>query len=300
MTTSVEGGPELQTSKRCARCETVTEDRYCACCGTELNRPRDLSTKQFLKEVIVAITDVDSALIASFKSLVTKPGHLTAEYLWGDRNRFLAPFRLFLLCNVIYFVAAAQLKIGVLTVPFNVQTERMMYGGVASGMVDERLQMKAPAMTLEERAARDSIKKVFATKYDGATVSVGKIIVAVLIPLYALVLQILYIGRRRFFAEHLILATHLTAFLLVAVAGMGLVAALAERAIRAAAWNDEFLFDAFFLIAFGSYTYLAQRVVYETGRTGAAVRTVLLAACMAPILVTLKFVLFVVTLHWVG
>jgi predicted amidophosphoribosyltransferase len=70
VTISVEGGTELQTVRRCSRCEAVNEDRYCACCGNELDRPHDLSTKQFLKEALVAVTDVNSALIASFLSLV--------------------------------------------------------------------------------------------------------------------------------------------------------------------------------------------------------------------------------------
>jgi hypothetical protein len=167
-------------------------------------------------------------------------------------------------------------------------------------MVNDHLHMQAPAMTLEARAQRDSMKSVFETKYDGATVGIGKVIVAVLIPLYAIAFQILYVGRRRFFAEHLILSTHLTAFLLVAVAAMGLVAAAAQRVAKAGSQNDELLFGAFFIVAFGTYSYLAQRVAYGTDRTGAAVRTALLALSMVPILVALKFVLFVVTLHWVG
>jgi hypothetical protein len=231
---------------------------------------------------------------------VTKPGELTREYLWGSRTRFLAPIKLFLLCNLIYFVAAAQFGIGVLTVPLKVQTSQMTYQGVASSMVNDHLHMDAPAMMQATSAARDSIKNVFATKYDGATVGIGKVIVAVLIPLYAIAFQILYVGRRRFFAEHLILSTHLTAFLLVAIAVMGAIATGAQRLARAGPQNDELLFGTFFIVAFGSYAYLAQRVAYQTDRAGAALRTILLAMSMVPILVALKFVLFVVTLHWVG
>ena len=134
------------------------------------------SLKQFVKETAIAVTDVDSALIASFRSLVTKPGELTREYVSGSRTRFLTPIKLFLLCNLIYFVAAAQFPIGVLTVPLWVQTNQMMYQGVARSMVNEHLHMEAPAMTLEASAARDSIKTVFATKYDGATLGIGKVI----------------------------------------------------------------------------------------------------------------------------
>ena len=298
MTISVEGGAEVHTGRRCSRCEAVSEDRYCACCGNELDRTHDLSTKQFLKEALIAVTDVNSALIASFVSLVRRPGELTAEYLRGDRTRFLPPFRLFLLCNVIYFIAAAQLQIGVLTVPFHTQTDQMAYANVSRGMVNEHLHMTAPAMTLDARATRDSIVNAFALKYDGATVGIGKVIVAVLIPMFALVFQILYIGRRRFFAEHLTLATHLVSFLLLAIAVIALAAAGAHYLIGPG--NRQPVFDAIFIAAFGLYVYLAQRVVYDTNRGGAVLRTVLFAASLVPILVAIKFVLFVVTLHWVG
>lgn len=300
MTVPVEDGTVAPAGRRCKRCEAAKGERYCACCGNELDRPRDLSVKQFLKEAALAVTDLDSALISSFRSLLTKPGELTVEYLFGDRNRFMAPFRLFLLCNVIYFVAAAQIGIGVLTVPLRVQTNQMMYQDVARAMVDKHLHMEAPAMRRAAGSQRDSIKSVFAAKYDGATVGIGKIIVAVLIPLYALLFQLLYVGRRRFFAEHLTLATHLTAFLLVAIAGMGFVAAAAQRIANAGPQNDELLFGLFFITAFGSYAYLAQRTVYETARAGAAVRTALLAASMVPMLVALKFVLFLATLYWIS
>ncbi len=231
---------------------------------------------------------------------MTKPGELTREYAWGNRKRFLTPIKLFLLCNLIYFVAAAQFPIGVLTVPLRVQTGQMMYQGVARAMVDEHLHMEAPAMTLEERAARDSVKTVFATKYDGATLGIGKVIVAALIPLCAIAFQILYVGRRRFFAEHLILSTHMTAFLLVAIAGLGVIAAGAQRLAGAWSLNNELLFSTFFSVAFVSYSYVAQRVAYETDRMGAAIRTGLFAIAMVPILTVLKFILFVVTLHWVS
>lgn len=300
MTTPVERGTASPDGQRCKRCESAEGNRYCTCCGNELGGPRDLSTKQFVKDAVVAVTDVDSALISTFRSLVTKPGELTTEYLSGDRSRFLAPFRLFLLCNLIYFVVAAQVGMGVLTVPLSVQTNQMMYQEVSRAMVDEHLHMQDPAMMAKPVAARDSIKRIFTAKYDGATEGIGKVIVAVLIPLYAILIQILYTGRRRFFAEHLVLATHLTAFLLVTFAVIGIAAAVVDRVTGAGARNEELLFTVAFVVAFSTYAYFAQRVVYHANRASAALRTVVLTAGIAPILVILKFVLFLVTLYWIG
>jgi hypothetical protein len=91
---------------------------------------------------------------------------------------------------------------------------------------------------------------------------------------------------------------YLVAFLLLAIAAIALAAAAANR--LGSAGKGQLVFDTFFIAAFSLYVYLAQRTVYETGRGGAVVRTALLAASMLPIIVAIKFVLFVVTLHWVG
>jgi hypothetical protein len=69
---------------------------------------RGLSLKHYLREAFAAVTDIDSALIGTFRMLLTQPGRLSYEYLHGDRHRYLPPFRVFLLCNVVYFLFATQ------------------------------------------------------------------------------------------------------------------------------------------------------------------------------------------------
>lgn len=264
---------------------------------------RDLSLKHFLKEAFVAVTDVDSALVASFRSLVSRPGRLTVEYFDGDRSRFLAPFRLFLLCNVVYFIVVAQFGVGVLTAPLSVQTGQMGYRMVTRMLVAKRLGQEAPAMTLEAAAARDSARRMFAVKYDGATEAVGKAIVVVLIPLYALVLQALYAGRNRFYAEHLVFSTHLIAFLMLAIAAVGAVAGLlggmAHQLSIARGGTDEILYASILIVAFGVYIFQAQRVAYDVSARGAAIRTLILTLSIGPMLVAFKFVLFLATLYWI-
>jgi hypothetical protein len=267
-------------------------------------KTRDLSLKHFLKEAFVAVTDVDSAFIATFRWLVTRPGALTVEYLEGNRARFMAPFRLFLLCNVIYFVVVAEYGVGVFTAPLSVQTGKMGYRAVTQMLVTKRLGEDAPAMTLEEGARRDSTRNMFAVKYDGATEGVGKAIIVVLIPLYALVLQVLYAGRGRFYAEHLVFSTHLVAFLMLTVAALGAVAGgvggMMHRLSLSRGGEDEVLYSVILVVAFGTYVYQAQRVAYGASPRGAAIRTAILASSAVPMLIAFKFVLFLATLYWIN
>ena len=266
-------------------------------------KPRDLSLKHFLKEAFVAMTDVDSAFIATFRWLVTRPGALTVEYLHGNRARFMAPFRLFLLCNVIYFVVVAEYGVGVFTAPLSVQTDRMGYRAVTRMIVAKRLGQDAPAMTLEEGARRDSVRRMFAVKYDGATEAVGKAIIVVLIPLYALVLQLLYAGRGRFYAEHLVFSTHLVAFLMLTVAALGAVAGgvggMMHRLSLSRGGDDELLYSVILVVAFSTYVYQAQRVAYGVSPREAAARMLVVALSSVPMLIAFKFVLFLATLYWI-
>jgi hypothetical protein len=266
-------------------------------------KSRDLSLKHFLKEAFVAVTDVDSALVASFRSLVTRPGALTVEYLAGDRERFMSPFRLFLLCNVIYFVVVAQFGVRVLTTPFSAQTNQMGYAKVTRMIVAKRLDEDRPVMTLDAAARRDSVRQMFEVKYDGATEGVGKVIVFVLIPLYALVLQLLYAGRDRFYAEHLVFSTHLIAFLMLAMAALGSVAGIvggmAHQLSVVRDGPDEVIYSAILIVAFSVYVFQAQRVAYGASGREAAIRTAILAVSVGPLLVAFKFVLFLVTVYWI-
>lgn len=266
-------------------------------------KSRDLSLKHFLKEAFVAVTDVDSAFIATFRWLVTRPGALTVEYLNGDRARFMAPFRLFLLCNVIYFVVVAEYGVGVFTAPLSVQTGTMGYKSVTRMLVAKRLDQEAPAMTLEEGARRDSVRRMFAVKYDGATEGVGKAIIVVLIPIYALVLQLLFAGRGRFYAEHLVFSTHLIAFLMLIIAALGAVAGgvggMMHRLSISRGGEDELLYSVILVVAFSTYVYQALRVAYGSSARGAVLRTVVLAFASLPMIIAFKFALFLATLYWI-
>jgi hypothetical protein len=148
------------------------------------------------------------------------------------------------------------------------------------------------------------VKKTFAAKYDGATEGVAKAIVVVLIPIYALLFQALFAGSRRYFAEHLVFATHIVAFLLVifplSIYAVRTGNVLLVRSVGHSLPVGEAVYDIMLCSVFGWYMYEAQRRAYHSGRTAALVRTIALVVLMIPILVIFKFVLFFATLYWIS
>lgn len=303
MTTTVGADAPSLTPLQCARCGAQSVGRYCASCGSAIGGRRDLSVKHFLREAVAAITDLDSALIGSFRALILRPGELTAAYLRGDRHRYLAPFRVFLFCNLLYFVAVAQFGITVLTAPLEVQMDEMTYRHVSRAIMVKRYPALTQAATPGQRERRDAMRVSLTARYDAATESVAKLIVVVLIPFYALVLLVLYVGTRRYFAEHLTFATHLVGIFLLAIPASGLALTGYLRILALAKLHPqlgELPYVAFITAWLGAYAYAAQRVVYGSGRLATSVRTVLLVATLVPIIVAFKFVLFLVTLYWIA
>jgi hypothetical protein len=304
VTIVVGAGTGSLTPLECAHCRAPVVGSYCSNCGRPAGARRDLSVKHFLREAVLAVTDVDSALIGSFRALLLRPGQLTLEYLRGDRHRYLAPFRVFLLCNVLYFVAVAQFHVTVLTAPLAVQLDEMSYKTASRGIMIRRYPALVQRATPGQQARSAAMRASITTKYDGVTEEIGKLIVVVLIPFYALVLLALFIGTKRYFAEHLIFATHLVALFLIIIPASGLALSgllmLAQLVTHARMPESEELYAGSMILWFSAYAFVAQRVVYGAGRLATSVRTVLLAATVVPIIVAFKFVLFLATLYWIA
>lgn len=291
------------TPLRCPRCGAEGIGRYCSACGNVLGGTRDLSVKHFLKEAALAVTDFDSALIASLRSLLVRPGELTAEYLHGARHRFLPPFRVFLLCNLLYFVAVDRLHVTVLTAPLVVQADQMTYRNASRAILAKHYPLMADT-ALARKPARDSLRKTIAAEYDGATEGIGKLIVVVLIPLFAVLFQAMFLGTKRFFAEHLVFATHFVSFFLLSIPLSGYLAAFGFFLLRRfdvhLPSDDESMYVAAMTALIGTYAYLGQRRAYGSARIPALVRTAAIAVTLVPVVVAFKFVLFLTTLAWIG
>ncbi len=304
MTTTVGASASPLTPLQCARCGAQSVGKYCSSCGHALVGRRDLSIKHFLREAALAVTDFDSALLGSFRTLLLRPGGLTATYLRGDRHRYLPPFRVFLLCNLLYFAAVSQFHTTVLTAPLDVQMDEMTYRNATRAIMVKRYPALMQSATERQRARRDAMRKTITTRYDDATEGIGKLIVVVLIPFYAIVLQLLFVGTKRYFAEHLVFATHLVSLLLLLIPASGLAVygwtSAVYRIAHIRGEDSELPYVVAMTLWFGVYTFVAQRVAYDSGRVAALVRTTLLAGLILPIIVAFKFVLFLVTLYWIG
>ncbi len=87
----------------CRNCGTVVTGRYCGNCG-QLAQTFHRPIWSLASEVLGDFLSLDGRVMRTLPSLMLRPGKVTREYLTGKRQRFVPPFRLYLLTSFIYFV----------------------------------------------------------------------------------------------------------------------------------------------------------------------------------------------------
>src|SRR3954452_16740482 len=87
----------------CPSCGQNRRTKFCAQCGEERLRPRDLTFADLVGHFARALSSVDGKLLRSSRAILVTPGKLTASYVRGERRRFLGPIELFLIANALFF-----------------------------------------------------------------------------------------------------------------------------------------------------------------------------------------------------
>ena len=155
-----------------------------------------------------------------FGCSIFRPGALTAEHIAGRRRPYLTPLRLFLLCNLVYFVAQPYTGFSGYNTDLRSQIARQGYSEVAGlpGRVAERLGVEAESYrTLVQTDAFRAYEPLF----NQQSSTYARSLVILLIPLLALLLKALL--PRRPLADHLVFATHVYAWQLLVVMSLWLL-----------------------------------------------------------------------------
>lgn len=204
----------------CGNCGEILRGAYCHACGQKRLADGDRRLGHLLGQAVAAASDLDSRFWRSLRALLFQPGRLSREYLAGRRRAWMTPVSLFLLANVLYFIAPALTD-------FNLPLQSQLHqphSALTRPWVVERVAARDRA--LQERraaapeAARASLPARYALAdygrdYDAQAGNVGKALIAVHIPVLALGLMLAFRRRGLYYAEHLVVATHQFTFMLV-------------------------------------------------------------------------------------
>ena len=217
---------------RCANCGALASDAYCPSCG-QSTRERLPTFRQFMREATGRYVAYDGKFWKTLAALLLRPGFLTREYLAGRRRRYVGPAQLFLVSSLVLFAVlrlaseALDIDSAIVVDPATVPRTNVDSGNLV--VLDDDLNVRFgdwPGITalLDKPIARfnrlprtQKVEQIVA-----GTLRHGPYAMFALLPAFALLLKLLYLGRRRrhparprLYGEHLVFAAHNHAFLFV-------------------------------------------------------------------------------------
>ena len=302
----------VPASPKCLNCGQAAE-RFCPRCGQK-NVNYRASLGRLLRELGGELFALDSRLLRTLGPFLFQPGELTRAYNAGHRARYVPPLRLYLFASLLCFLVLGvrdaitpmddlvsvdltdpatsppEMKAAEPAEPRAEAGEVEKPGGVAISTVrgvllPEPWMQYAVVREINRRAERFGAlpkERQAEVLHDGM---LGNLPTAIflLLPLYALLLELAFLGTGRYYVEHVVFALHVHAFVFFALAlsiaanagivtalcsfGIPLYALLALRHAYASAWPATLVrasfvgFGYLLLVAFGAVMVVMASVV---------------------------------------
>lgn len=235
----------------CLNCGDETVGIYCPRCGQRKVDVR-VSLRRMLVEVLDDQLSLNSTLPRTLGALFFRPGHLTREYVQGRIVRYIPPFRLYLVSSLLFFIilpmvpgvatmemsdeaaaradslrisaevdsvllararAAGQDTTALATARRrqNRMSDNFQFGPDPDNVIRPlrplALRMKEAERRLRAMPEREAIRTVRDAFIDSAPTGIFLIM-----PLFALILKLLYLRRKRFYVEHFVFGLHQHSF----------------------------------------------------------------------------------------
>jgi hypothetical protein len=348
----------LPADQPCRNCGNPAPGTFCPECGQRKSDIR-VSLRDVLDDVLEDQLVLNPAAPRTVAALLLHPGRLTNEYISGRIVRYVAPFRLYLVASVLFFLMISFISMraldrtnlgGTTSVPMNVDslraelqqrradleaTDTLRLGPTARALLRQAVANNVAALAL----LSDTAQQVTSAAYDDISrLARGETALAagdrqpwaqdltvsswspflqraldrkldqvahlppqqafrtiladmlgyaphamfVLLPIFALLLKLIYIRQGRYYPEHFVFALHVHAFFFV----MFCIIALLP-------WGRV---DAVLRIWMVLYVWLAMKRVYGQGWFRTTVSWVVLGWCYAFVILFTLLGLTVVTL----
>lgn len=203
----------------CKNCQTSLDSAYCPTCGqrdVDLERP----IWSLIGDVVKETFELDGRAALTVRTLFRHPGLLTSEFVAGRRRTFTPPLRLYLVISISFFILVAWLA----------QSGILLGPGQDPGF----------DAAVQARFLSDDLPRLM----------------FVLLPMFALLLKVVYL--RRMYFDHLIFSLHLHSAAYVILAMMLPLEELADRYVVL------MILQVVLLVYFLAYFVMAVRRVYQS------------------------------------
>lgn len=272
----------------CRNCGAALTGPYCATCGQEA-RERIVPFLWFASEQLHDFFSFDTRFFSTLGWLIRRPGFLTNEYVAGRRARYMAPLRLYLIVSFLFFFTLTLLQVDTSgIVRMNTTGDLAPADSIAMAPPDDRTQTARSDSTapLELEDQRFWLKRrldeggqKMRDDQAGFTQDLVRRIPSMmffLLPVFALVLKLLYVRRGTLYAQHFVFALHIHAFAFLILLVLWMLALLGVPFLKARTEDGVDLMNVLFLIGVWIHLFLAMRRVYRQSRITTSLKLVML------------------------
>jgi hypothetical protein len=225
-----QGGENPDGTKVCLNCGQELTGKYCSQCGQK-DIPKRQTLGELIENFIGSFFSFESKFFRTVKYLLLKPGHLAREYNAGRRESFYHPARMYVFISFVYFLLF-------FSIPENEERndevqgapEGLSYKSDRSGTnfsfdtdefktreaydsaqqtlpVEERdgwFMRKLNYRQIDLQAKYDGKNQQFSRDFGDAFTANFPKVFFLLLPIFALLLKLLYVRRDFYYTEHLV------------------------------------------------------------------------------------------------
>lgn len=266
-------------SDTCLNCGRPLTGTFCSQCGQK-NIPRRQTLGELSENFIGSFFSYESKFFRTLKYLLVKPGFLAIEYNAGRRESYYHPARMYVFISFVYFLLffsltensensdPAGLKVETSDSTdnnFNFKLSAEQYSTIAEydsiqatlpeserdGWFFRKIQHRS--LQLNQKFKNN--KRQFVSDFGESFASNTPKVLFFLLPVFALLLKLLYIRRDFFYSEHLVLSIYFYNFFFAA----GIITMLIEL-IPIFDWLSLII-----IFVIGIYFLIAMKSVYQQG-----------------------------------
>ncbi len=168
----------IPSTEKCLNCDHLLQPsfKYCPNCSQKVAFSYQL--KELFTHFLNDYFTFDSKIGRSIIPLLTRPGYLTLQFLAGKRERYIQPLRLFIFLSIIFFLLLS---------------------------ISVSIKDTSVTSSIESSAVTGGFDDAFWDRFFGALLPK---LFFVLLPLFALILALLYRRKRLNLITHFLFALH--------------------------------------------------------------------------------------------
>lgn len=193
----------MNITNACPNCGNIQIEKFCSHCGQPQNGQGN-TFRELLFEFFNELTDVDGRLLLTLRTILFEPGCITKDYAAQRRMRYLPPFRMYLLANVVLYFVLGWFSSGV-----NVRLDNISVDLVLTG--DQIYVTDEPSRIIQNSDDGKINRAIYLNNKESLELLASHIpqLGFVLLPVAALILMLLFFRRKLPFGIHFVAALHI-------------------------------------------------------------------------------------------